>query len=152
MDNAQPTESQPDTPRKGRRRRYTLGALVIGVTIAVLEIFVLHGEVVSRMPFEGPGPHTVVIPVERLGESHLIEIYTSPKASIECSLTAPDGSVVGEIDEMKRHRRHYMELTPTVAGSYELTVSSSRSTLRGRVELLLGDHRVFGPWGYWLGL
>lgn len=151
MDDPHPEADRPKKPRS-KKSRFSIRALVLGVTIAVLEIFVLEGEVVVRLQLDGAGPHTLALPIDKPGERHLIEIYTSPKTAIECSLTAPDGSVVGEIDEMKRHRRHYMELTPTVAGSYELTVSSSRSTLRGRVELLLGDHRVFGPWGYWLGL
>lgn len=148
------SEHQVESSAEGRpkRRRYTFGAIVIGVAIAVLELFVLEGEVVFRHQLDGEGPYTVTIPIDHVGERHLIEIATTPKASIECTLVGPDGTVLVEIDEMKRHRRHYAELTPEQAGAYQLTLSGSRSTLLGRVEVLLGDHRVFGPWGYWLGL
>ncbi|MGA0867802.1 MAG: hypothetical protein ACO3UM_02640 [Planctomycetota bacterium] len=141
-----------DSKSPQKKRRYTFGAIAIGVTVAILEIFVLVGDPIVEHRFDGASIQEFTVSLDRLDERHLIVIRTSPKASITCQITDPEGNVLVDIDEMKRHRRHYAEITPTLAGDYRVRIETSRASLQGRLEVLINDRRIFGPWGYWLGL
>ena len=138
-----------------RKRGTVMTAVVVvaAVAIAALELFVLEGEAVFDARLDAGREVQVEIPLDRVGEPHLLEIYNRRKNKLSVTLAAPSGEVVAELDEFGHHKRHFVAFTPEVAGVYVLEGSQrSRSTVaRTRVQVFVNDRRWFGPWAYALG-
>ena len=126
----------------------------VAALIAFLELFVLEGEAVFYQRISSDREVRVEIPLTRVGEPHLLEIYNRRKNKLDVALAAPGGEVVAECDEFGYHKHHFVEFTPQVAGTYVLegVQRSKRSSTRSRVQVFVNDSRWFGPWSYALGL
>ncbi len=153
-------DSQTDDRRRTRRARIrqnpliTALMLVVAGGIAVLDLFVLEGEPVFDKRLDSSRNVRVEIPLQQAGEPHLLYVQTRREARLTLTLAAPTGEVVAEFDELARHKRHYLDFTPPVAGTYVLEGTSSRrssSLSSPRVRVFVNDHRWFGPLCYSLG-
>jgi len=132
-------------------------AVVVVVAVALIEMFVLQGEMVSRESVSGAtSPLVRTLRIDRVDEKHLLEIYTRKKTELKILIQDPKGETIHEIDEMTRHKRRYLTITPQVAGAYKLTIERDAllgsGTIRGRIELLVNDRRVIAPLLYAVGL
>ncbi|MGC6488511.1 MAG: hypothetical protein ACON4Z_12770 [Planctomycetota bacterium] len=146
--------------RSHRSRWARRGPLYTGVLVAlaaalfVLEQFVLQGEQVFDERIGSSRDVRVEIPLMRAGEPHLLEVSCRRKNKLTVTVQAPDGEVLAEVNEWSYHKRHFLEFTPKVAGTYVLEGTQRYRSTRSsdsRVEVFVNDSRFFQPWGYALG-
>ena len=119
-------EVQSRWSRLGRRGPlYTRVVFGVAVVMAVLELFVLEGEQVFNERIGSDRDVRVEIPLTRAGEPHLLvvyprRVYPRCKSKLTVTVKAPDSEVLAEVSEWNYHKRHYIEFTPKVEGTYVL--------------------------------
>ena len=130
-----------------------MGLVVVG---GVVEMFALKGDsILARSGLRFEDDQRIVIPIQRAGEKHTLEIYTrnyrakDHKVAIAWELHGPEDNFVAGNSEILPHKgSRVFDFYPAVAGTYELTVQRKYSNqirigLAGVVDRTSFSVRVF---------
>lgn len=157
----------PDAGARTTQRKVKIaavGAVVLALALAALDLLVLRGDVVARATV-GLGPNdAATLQIDQVGREHLVEIDTVYRRrgektgrAVQIRLEDPSGGVVYETSELVSRKERMFEFTPAIAGGYRLTLRpggliGGSSSGSARVQVLVGDRRILGRLLSWLPL
>jgi hypothetical protein len=139
-----------------RSKGLSVAVAVLGVALFLVDFVLLRGEQVAHAEVYFDHPEPARIAVDRVGERHLVEIWTRKRIHGETRgrklafrLEDPDGQIVHRGSEMAARKTRYFSFMPVASGEYALHIEDNGMLMKStrgsaRVDVYVNDHRLFG--------